>query len=749
MFTDIVGSTSVMQHNEVKAVTLSRRYVAVLKEYVSQYQGQVLNDYGDGSLCIFSSVKNALLCAKDMQLELQREPQVPLRIGLHIGEIFFEEGKIYGDGVNVASRIQSLGQANTVLFSWEVMDKIKNHPEIKAVSLGQFTFKNVDDPVEVFALADEGLFVPKRNKLEGKVIKNKEKNRKVIALLLLILASVLTLSYFLFVKKPIKNADRSSIAIIPFHNQALDKTLDSYCYGLASEIRTQLSLNNQFEFISSDQATYKYKDSKLSPSEMGNELDVDYVLLGSVYKMGGKLKITVELADGKNGKSIWSLPPYLSTLSTMEDLFSVQSSIAQKVLEKFSFEKKYSSSIPTVSLPAYNYYLKARESLGGWNMKLSIEFFEKAIQLDSNFLSAYQGLIFAKALLYWNYGSDTVKRERELKPYIDQIDQKFPNSWETYLAKGSYYYHGLKDYQSGLEFCQKALAIETNSEDACHLIAGINRRLLNSKEALFYNRKIIDFDPSNTIAWRELGLILSDNGNFSDALKVYSISMNLGMNEELIANDILGIENENGTIDELGEELKKYFGIKFQAISFITKRDWQGVLRIANSPEQNQAYSPIERTIDKAYAYHFLGEKDSAIFYSSLALQSKDSNYHYLKIEDMVAMQGDNKTTIDFFHNTVEKYNPDHDGQDLLQICDNTKALIQLLAFIGEYKQSVELLINLNKKYPVYGNYGALYTDFHYDRIKKEYPPFNEALKNLKLPPRIDVSDVFKKVQAK
>src|SRR5207249_6658791 len=98
--------------------------------------------YGDGSLCTFLNVIEAIQCTLDIQHQLQTEPAVPLRIGLHVGEIFFEDKKVFGDGVNIASRIQSLGQSNTILFSKEIFDNIRNHPEFKSVSLGQFDFKN-------------------------------------------------------------------------------------------------------------------------------------------------------------------------------------------------------------------------------------------------------------------------------------------------------------------------------------------------------------------------------------------------------------------------------------------------------------------------------------------------------------------------------------------------------------------------------------------------------------------------------
>src|ERR1019366_1093993 len=129
LFTDIVGYTSLMQQNETEALTIIKRYTAVLKQFVKVHVGEVLNDYGDGSLCIFSSASEAVQCALEMQQQFQTEPVIPLRIGLHVGEVFFEDGKILGDGVNLASRIQSIAKGNSILFSEEIQDKIKNIPK--------------------------------------------------------------------------------------------------------------------------------------------------------------------------------------------------------------------------------------------------------------------------------------------------------------------------------------------------------------------------------------------------------------------------------------------------------------------------------------------------------------------------------------------------------------------------------------------------------------------------------------------
>jgi adenylate cyclase len=180
LFTDIVGYTALMQENELNAVGLIKHYNSSLNKLVALHGGKVLNYYGDGNLCTFSSATSAMNCALELQQDLKSDPHVPLRIGLHVGEIFFEEEKALGDGVNVASRIQSLGQANTILFSRDIFDKIKNHPEFQPVSIGMFDFKNVEEPVEVFALANAGLVIPRKEQMSGKLKKNLSNSEKAI-----------------------------------------------------------------------------------------------------------------------------------------------------------------------------------------------------------------------------------------------------------------------------------------------------------------------------------------------------------------------------------------------------------------------------------------------------------------------------------------------------------------------------------------------------------------------------------------
>jgi class 3 adenylate cyclase len=243
LFTDIVGSTAMMQKDEQHAVSINKRYIDILQQSVSSHGGEIVNDYGDGSLCIFSSATEALRCSIEMQQQFQTAPKVPLRVGLHVGEVFFEHGKVFGDGVNVASRVQSLGIANSILFSSEICSKIKNQQEFKSVSLGRFHFKNVDEPMEIFALANEGLALPKKEELTGKLkeIEKKSSIRKwVITAVSVILLAVSYFIYQNFFHATGFSGERT-IAVLPFENTGNPDSEEYISDGITQDIINNLS----------------------------------------------------------------------------------------------------------------------------------------------------------------------------------------------------------------------------------------------------------------------------------------------------------------------------------------------------------------------------------------------------------------------------------------------------------------------------------------------------------------------------
>lgn len=161
LFTDMVGYTAVMQRDEMKAILLQKRHQNTVETFVKQFGGEVKNDMGDGSMSILPSAYQVIQCAMAIQEELKKEPRVNIRIGIHIADVLIEEnGKVHGDGINIASRIETLGVAGAILFSKEIHNKIRNHPEFKSVLVGSFPFKNVDEPMEIYAIGNEGYAIP-------------------------------------------------------------------------------------------------------------------------------------------------------------------------------------------------------------------------------------------------------------------------------------------------------------------------------------------------------------------------------------------------------------------------------------------------------------------------------------------------------------------------------------------------------------------------------------------------------------
>ena len=161
MFTDIEGYTALMQQNEEKALQARSKHRRVFNATTEKHHGKVLQYFGDGTLSIFNSAIDAVKCGIEMQLGFREKPSIPVRIGIHTGDIIFSEEEIIGDSVNVAARIESLSVPGSVFISDKVYDEIKNQESIDASLLRTFKLKNVEKPVQVYAISNVGLIVPK------------------------------------------------------------------------------------------------------------------------------------------------------------------------------------------------------------------------------------------------------------------------------------------------------------------------------------------------------------------------------------------------------------------------------------------------------------------------------------------------------------------------------------------------------------------------------------------------------------
>ena len=451
LFTDIVGYTAMMQQDEGRTVKIVKRYHDVLQKSISSFAGNILNDYGDGSLCIFSSATQAVQCAIAIQHELQVDLSVPLRIGLNVGEILFEDGKVMGDGVNVASRIQSLGQANTILFSREVYDKIKNQPEFKAISLGLFEFKNVDDPVEVFALTNNGLKVPKKEELSGKLKANKNKtSRKTITFTasLLILSALVYLLYSNFYSKSFSGGD-TTIAVLPFENIGSNNSEEYINDGITQDIINNLSKIASLQKVIGWISVKRFKKTKNSIKEIADELGVAAILSGTIQKEAHKTRIIAELTEVGTNKRLWGDDFEYGN----EDLLSIQSKVAVQIVNALKAnltpeEKKNLSKRYTENVEAYKLYRKGRFF---WDQRTkesydSAEYYyKKAITLDPDYALAYtgladcytynqKGLSQADAIpVARTYATEALSRDStlsEARVTIGFIQSQFDNDWK-------------------------------------------------------------------------------------------------------------------------------------------------------------------------------------------------------------------------------------------------------------------------------------------------------------------------------
>ena len=382
LFTDIVGYTTMMQKDEQHALAVTRHYTSALKQSTQTFHGRILNDYGDGSLCCFPSATEAVKAAVQMQQQLQEEPKVPLRIGIHVGELFFEEDKVMGDSVNVASRIQSLGQANAILFSKEVFDKLKNQPEYRSVSLGRFEFKNVDEPLEIFALANEGLVVPKKEQLSGKLKEIKKLSARRKLFITAAAFGLLIASWFVYknIAAPTGFAGEKSIAVLPFDNPGSEKMEEYVTDGITQDIIGNLSKISSLKKVIGWVSVRSFKKTTKTIKEIANELGVAAMLTGTFEKHADKIRVIAELTEAVTGKRLWGEDFEYNAA----DISTIQNDVATKIAsalraevtpqEQTGLSKHY-----TENEEAYKDYIKGRFYWNQRSLDTAEQLFRRAI----------------------------------------------------------------------------------------------------------------------------------------------------------------------------------------------------------------------------------------------------------------------------------------------------------------------------------------------------------------------------------
>ena len=518
LFADIQGYTAMMQFKEAHAMEVLQRFQSVINSEVTKNNGELIKSYGDGSLLIFNSTIDAMRCAFAMQIAFQKSPKVPLRIGIHLGEVIKKEGDYFGNGINIAARIESIGVAGSVLFSKDVAKRIKNHPEYETVSMGSFEFKNVEEPMEVFALANEGFVIPKQAEIQGKG-QQVSSSEKGIQKWINIAAGVFALlvAGYLFIQNqqtttkvgdtlkvsPTLATTDKSIAVLPFENFNKDPEQQYFSDGISQDILTHLSGIKDLTVIAFN-SSKQYRGSEQSSKEIGAALGVQHLLSGSVQRSGNQFRIRASLINTATDQQLWA-NNYDGQLA---NIFQVQSEVSTKIAEVLKAELLPTVATrikekPTENMEAWQEYSQGRyffQQRGMDNYRLAEKHYLKAIHLDSTFAKAYAGLA---------------------QTYLS-IAVRYPE----YLEKGK-------------QFAEKAIALDATISEAYSALANYSlQHKRNFAKTLSNNRKAIALDPSNANAYRGLSNALVIKGETEEGRAMHEIAKKLDPSSK--SNEVWG-----------------------------------------------------------------------------------------------------------------------------------------------------------------------------------------------------------------
>jgi TolB-like protein len=342
-------------------VRLKEHLRVLIDPKVAAYRGHIVKNTGDGFLAEFNSVVDAMRCAVDVQRGMaERNSNVPpnnrieFRIGINVGDIIEDNGDIFGDGVNVAARLEAIAEPGGICVSDDAQRQLRDKLDIVFDDAGEQNLKNIERPVRVFIVRDRGAAASQR---------------PTLAL-----------------------PDKPSIAVLPFQNLSADPEQEYFADGVVEDITMALS-RFHWLFVIARNSSFTYKGRPVDVKQIGRELGVRYVLEGSVRKAGSRIRISGQLIDAETGAHLWAG----RFDGALEDMFDLQDHVASSVVGAIApklqrEEMKRAARKPTKSLDAYDYYLRGLASARRWTKDANseaLQLFCKAMELDPGLACAY------------------------------------------------------------------------------------------------------------------------------------------------------------------------------------------------------------------------------------------------------------------------------------------------------------------------------------------------------------------------
>jgi adenylate cyclase len=512
---DVVGYSRLMGDDEEETLHTLTRYRNVMSELIQQYRGRVVDSPGDNVLAELPSVVDALRCARDVQKELtKRNAELPenrrmhFRIGINLGDVIEEEGKIYGDGVNVAARLEGLAEPGGIHLSGTVFDQVKNKLKYQFEFTGEHQVKNIQDPVRAYRVVMDSEFPT-----DSLPVPREKRNHSKLFKIFLVAAAITATGTGFYVwvnlhveslsgESPVNSdprnplSQRTSIAVLPFKNLSGDPEQEYFSDGITNDIITDLSRFGNLLVIASN-TVFSYKGKTVNIKNVGRELNVRYVLEGSVQKASGRVRINAQLIDASNAGHVWAE----RYEREYRDIFKLQGEIVQAIVAKlaikaFKYEQARAMRKKPQDLEAYDYLLRGyayyhKRTRAAYSV--AREMFSKAIVLDPYYAAAYVGLGKLE------YG-------------------KVAYGWTEFPSKAR---------ANAFKFGQKALELDESNAYAHALLSSLytfqNKYDLAIKEA----QRAIELNPNDSGSYNELGWAYLWSGRLDEAIAALEMALRL------------------------------------------------------------------------------------------------------------------------------------------------------------------------------------------------------------------------------
>ena len=652
MFTDIAGYTALMGKDEDQAFDLLKRNHTLHETLIIKYNGSLIKEIGDGTLASFTLASDAVRCAIEIQ-KACKDQNIPLKIGIHEGEMVFVGSDVLGDAVNIASRLQDSTEKGCITISGSVYNDIKNKTGIRTEFIGEQSFKNVDEPVRVYRVKyeqDQEQYIEKKK--PG--IRQSRRTIYFIGSFLLLIVIITLIWKFVPINDYItvyNKTDREemdrSIAVLPFANLSDDPDQVYFSDGMMEEILMHLYKIGDLR-VTSRTSVMEYKGTTKKIKDIAEELGVAHILEGSVRKSGDRVRITVQLIDPFTDNPVWA-ENYERELA---DIFNIQSEVAQKIASALKATivpevKESIEKIPTLNLEAYDFYLKGNEAF--WaseeyqNLKKiheSIELYRKAIELDSHFSLAYTGL---GRSIWWlgEWESDTLLsgHYKNAKTYLNkaiQLDSN--NGWayaELAILLGDYDWDSI----ATRKHLDKAISLMPNDVNAYRYYFYFESLLDNCTKARLIKNAWTRLDSSISFPYSIPNLtLLNCEGNSYQIIPILNkYWTDFNPNNAPVIFDIINYAISIDSIDFA----KRIFNLRKNSTEDVTEILFYKAILAASDGNKKLSHELIG-SLDSAsqqifvpktwYAaiYAALNEKDQMYRLLETALNNRERNIHFI-----------------------------------------------------------------------------------------------------------------------